>query len=210
MPAAVCRTTTSALYGGRPVPADGAEPLRRLPDEHPHLHRGDGGDRPRLRVHGLGGQPDQRLRVAGRAVSRSARSSDVWGANARRVGRRIARAATARPSPVDGGWRVTGRWPWASGCLHAQWAACGIHMKGTAGRDGEPRAVADADGRGHDRGHVVHGRHEGHRQQHDRGEGRVRARAPLPAVSAGVRRDAIAPSTSTKRSIARRSCRSPC
>src|SRR5206468_11163406 len=31
--------------------------------------------------------------------------------------------------PVDGGWRVTGRWMWASGCLHAQWAACGIHMK---------------------------------------------------------------------------------
>jgi alkylation response protein AidB-like acyl-CoA dehydrogenase len=33
--------------------------------------------------------------------------------------------------PVDGGWRVTGRWPWASGCLHAQWAACGIHMIGS-------------------------------------------------------------------------------
>jgi alkylation response protein AidB-like acyl-CoA dehydrogenase len=31
--------------------------------------------------------------------------------------------------PADGGWRVTGRWPWASGCLHARWAACGIHMK---------------------------------------------------------------------------------
>jgi len=31
--------------------------------------------------------------------------------------------------PVEGGWRVTGRWPWASGCLHAQWAACGIHIK---------------------------------------------------------------------------------
>jgi 3-hydroxy-9,10-secoandrosta-1,3,5(10)-triene-9,17-dione monooxygenase len=30
--------------------------------------------------------------------------------------------------PVAGGWRVTGRWPWASGCLHAQWAACGIRM----------------------------------------------------------------------------------
>jgi alkylation response protein AidB-like acyl-CoA dehydrogenase len=35
---------------------------------------------------------------------------------------------------VDGGWRVTGRWPWASGCLHAQWAACGIHMTGTDGQ----------------------------------------------------------------------------
>ena len=36
--------------------------------------------------------------------------------------------------PVDGGWRVTGRWPWASGCLHAQWAACGIHMKSPQAR----------------------------------------------------------------------------
>ena len=35
--------------------------------------------------------------------------------------------------PVDGGWRVTGRWPWASGSLHAQWGACGIHMKNEHG-----------------------------------------------------------------------------
>jgi 3-hydroxy-9,10-secoandrosta-1,3,5(10)-triene-9,17-dione monooxygenase len=34
---------------------------------------------------------------------------------------------------VNGGWRVTGQWPWASGCLHAQWAACGIHMKDDQG-----------------------------------------------------------------------------
>jgi alkylation response protein AidB-like acyl-CoA dehydrogenase len=31
-------------------------------------------------------------------------------------------------TPVEGGWQVTGRWAWASGCLHAQWAACGIRM----------------------------------------------------------------------------------
>jgi 3-hydroxy-9,10-secoandrosta-1,3,5(10)-triene-9,17-dione monooxygenase len=35
--------------------------------------------------------------------------------------------------PEDGGWRVSGRWPWASGCLHAQWARCGIHLKGPSG-----------------------------------------------------------------------------
>src|SRR5438132_423892 len=34
---------------------------------------------------------------------------------------------------VDGGWRVTGKWMWASGCLHAQWAACGIHMNNEHG-----------------------------------------------------------------------------
>jgi alkylation response protein AidB-like acyl-CoA dehydrogenase len=34
---------------------------------------------------------------------------------------------------VAGGWRVNGRWMWASGCLHAQWAACGIHMKNEQG-----------------------------------------------------------------------------
>jgi 3-hydroxy-9,10-secoandrosta-1,3,5(10)-triene-9,17-dione monooxygenase len=35
--------------------------------------------------------------------------------------------------PVAGGWRVSGKWPWASGCLHAQWVACGIHMKNASG-----------------------------------------------------------------------------
>ena len=35
---------------------------------------------------------------------------------------------------VDGGWRVSGRWPWASGCMHAQWAACGINMKNGDGQ----------------------------------------------------------------------------
>jgi 3-hydroxy-9,10-secoandrosta-1,3,5(10)-triene-9,17-dione monooxygenase len=52
---------------------------------------------------------------------------DVWGPNpdAWIAG---SLAPHGEAAPVDGGWRVTGRWMWASGSLHAQWAACGIHM----------------------------------------------------------------------------------
>src|SRR5215204_2060838 len=57
---------------------------------------------------------------------------DVWGTNpdAWIAGSLNPIGAT---TPVDGGWRVSGRWPWASGCLHAQWAACGIHMNDERG-----------------------------------------------------------------------------
>jgi alkylation response protein AidB-like acyl-CoA dehydrogenase len=58
--------------------------------------------------------------------------ADVWGANPDAwVAGSLAPNGSA--TPVDGGWRVTGRWPWASGSMHAQWAACGIHMKNERG-----------------------------------------------------------------------------
>ena len=203
-----CRRERSGAEGHRALPADGAEAVRRIRDRHPHVHRGDGGARARVRIDGLGGQPDQRVRVAGRAVPGAGAAGPVE----RRPGNAGSPARSrrsARRQPVDGGWRVTGRWPWASGCLHAQWAACGIHMKNEHGRDGQPRPVAHADEPAHDRRHLAHGRHEGHRQQHDRCQRRVRARAPLPALSAGLSRASIGPSTPTKSSIASRSCRSP-
>jgi alkylation response protein AidB-like acyl-CoA dehydrogenase len=57
---------------------------------------------------------------------------DVWGAD-----RDAWIAGSLAPNgiavPVDGGWRVTGRWPWASGSMHAQWVACGIHMANEQG-----------------------------------------------------------------------------
>ena len=57
---------------------------------------------------------------------------DVWGPSRDAwVAGSLAPNGTA--TPVDGGWRVTGRWPWASGCLHAQWVACGIHMTNEQG-----------------------------------------------------------------------------
>lgn len=57
---------------------------------------------------------------------------DIWGANRDAwIAGSLAPHGTA--TPVEGGWRVTGRWMWASGCLHAQWAACGIHMNDERG-----------------------------------------------------------------------------
>src|SRR5688572_22054905 len=58
---------------------------------------------------------------------------DVWGTNpdAWIAGSLNPIGSTTK---VDGGWRVSGRWPWASGCMHAQWAACGINMKNADGQ----------------------------------------------------------------------------
>jgi alkylation response protein AidB-like acyl-CoA dehydrogenase len=58
---------------------------------------------------------------------------EVWGAD-RDAWIAGSLAPNGEAVAVDGGWRVTGRWPWASGCLHAQWAACGIHMTGSDGQ----------------------------------------------------------------------------
>jgi 3-hydroxy-9,10-secoandrosta-1,3,5(10)-triene-9,17-dione monooxygenase len=34
----------------------------------------------------------------------------------------------AEAAPVDGGWRISGRWAPASGCLHSQWAMLGVAL----------------------------------------------------------------------------------
>ena len=41
--------------------------------------------------------------------------------------------------PVPGGFRVTGRWPFASGCHQADWLVCVCHIV----EDGQPRAAPD-------------------------------------------------------------------
>jgi len=50
---------------------------------------------------------------------------DVW---EDQPGARIAGvlAPSAEATRVDGGYRLTGSWGWASGCLHAQWAVVGF------------------------------------------------------------------------------------
>jgi alkylation response protein AidB-like acyl-CoA dehydrogenase len=59
---------------------------------------------------------------------------DVWGSNPEA---RIAGVFTpsAKSRRVDGGLMVTGRWAWASGCLHADWAFVGVPVVDQAGNE---------------------------------------------------------------------------
>ncbi len=59
---------------------------------------------------------------------------EVFSAGAPRVCGVIMPTATTRR--VDGGYVVSGRWSFASGCLHAQWAALGIPLIDRAGEAG--------------------------------------------------------------------------
>jgi 3-hydroxy-9,10-secoandrosta-1,3,5(10)-triene-9,17-dione monooxygenase len=58
---------------------------------------------------------------------------DVWKTDpAARVAGVFAPSGPAAAAP--GGYRVSGEWGWASGCLHAQWAVIGIPMVDEAGQ----------------------------------------------------------------------------
>jgi len=41
--------------------------------------------------------------------------------------------------PVDGGYRLTGRWPFVSGIPHAEWVTVGAMVRGSAAAEPEPR-----------------------------------------------------------------------
>ena len=57
---------------------------------------------------------------------------DIWGANPEaRIAGVFAPLATSHRA--DGGLLVTGKWPWSSGCLHADWAIVGIPVVNEAG-----------------------------------------------------------------------------
>ena len=84
---------------------------------------------------------------------------------------------------VDGGYLVNGAWNWSSGCDHASWAFLG----GPVIKDGKPVdfgsfLIPRTEYRIDDVWHVVG--LQGHRQQHRRRQGRVRAAAPLPVLPA--------------------------
>ena len=63
---------------------------------------------------------------------------DVWGANPLAVASSsLAPRAAAQPVP-SGGWRLSGRYTFSSGCDHAQWAILGAFL----GEMGDPHSIA--------------------------------------------------------------------
>ena len=110
--------------------------------------------------------------------------SDVWESNpdAWAAG---SLAPNGEAVPVDGGWRVNGRWPWASGSLHAQWGACGIHMKNERGEMANFGLLTHAHGSADHRGHVVVVGMKGTGSNTIVAQD-VFVRVPVPAVSASL------------------------
>ncbi len=62
---------------------------------------------------------------------------DVWGDDAQAVAA-SSLAPRAAAKDVPGGWRLSGRFPFSSGCDHAQWAILGAFL----GEVGDPRHIA--------------------------------------------------------------------
>src|SRR5215471_3029779 len=62
---------------------------------------------------------------------------DVWGDDPEAVAS-SSLAPRAAAKPVAGGWRLSGRYPFSSGCDYAQWAILGAFL----GEMGDPRHIA--------------------------------------------------------------------
>ncbi|HEY1431467.1 MAG TPA: acyl-CoA dehydrogenase family protein [Stellaceae bacterium] len=62
---------------------------------------------------------------------------DVWGDNPEAVAS-SSLAPRAAATPVAGGWRLSGRYTFSSGCDYAQWAILGAFL----GQAGDPRCIA--------------------------------------------------------------------
>ena len=80
-------------------------------------------------------------------------------------------------TPVDGGFRLSGRWKYASGCEHCDWAFLG-GMPPAARPDERRIFLVPAAARLRDRRHLARAGPEGHRQPRHRRQGRVRAGLP--------------------------------
>jgi alkylation response protein AidB-like acyl-CoA dehydrogenase len=66
-------------------------------------------------------------------------AAQMAGADGRNVIAGTVTSGSGTAIPVPGGFRVSGRWPFASGCHQADWLVCVCHIV----EDGEPRRAPD-------------------------------------------------------------------
>ena len=111
-------------------------------------HRNGG----RLCVHGLGLRPAVGASVDGRPVPAEAQD-EAWGSNpdATFCG---SYAPVNEARAAHGGYRLNGRWSFASGCDNAQWAICAARLPATSERPGSAGVPAGPGERLCDRRHL--------------------------------------------------------
>ena len=86
-----------------------------------------------LRLDRLGRLGRRRPPLAAGAVPRRRRRSDVWGEDPHTLVS-SSYAPTGRLTPVEGGYRATGRWSFSSGCDHCSWVLLGAMRHGRRGQ----------------------------------------------------------------------------
>ncbi len=102
--------------------------------------------------------------------------NDIWGdaPEAVAAGSLVPRALARRSQD---GWRISGRYSFASGCMHAQWVIIAAGCEDTAGNE-VPRYLAIPTGRNRDRRRLALAWHAWHWQPWPHAARRLRAGAP--------------------------------
>ena len=114
---------------------------------------------------------------------------EVWDANPDALIASSIALAAGRGRKVDGGFIVSGRWPFSSGVDNSDWNMLAVTVYGDDGKTADRlAAVPGAQVRLRDHRHLVRHGHERHRQQGHRGHRAVRARAPRAGSAALPRR----------------------
>jgi hypothetical protein len=152
---------------------------------------------------------------------------DVWGEDdTTLVSSSLMPGGTVTRAP--GGFRLSGRWKFSSGCRHCGWAFLGGERRARCGGVGRSLRAAGAARRLSDPRYLARRRPQGHRQPRHRGRGCLRARPPgapihrhvprrgrwprgqhIAALSPAVRADFRARRLHPRRSARCRACSTP-
>ena len=104
---------------------------------------------------------------------------EVWDANPDALIASSIALAAGRGRKADGGFVVSGRWPFSSGVDNSDWNMLAVTVYGDDGKTRDRlAALPGAEVRLRDHRHLVRHGHGGHRQQGHRGHRAVRAGAP--------------------------------